>query len=167
MHIAACCTHCCLIVTGGKAAACNGVFEHHTPCVDYIFICQAAQRDLISIRCASPSLPCPAPALHALADPLRARTANHPLPRPLQVVIWAISTPTRTSKYPLAQMFSLFCMMLSCFVQNSFKTNAGDCAVVGMRCGCHGGRSVRGCFKDFLHICWHCNHCFVCCSCYL
>ena len=40
------------------------------PCVDYIFVRRAGQRDLLSERCASPSLPCPALHCTRLAESL-------------------------------------------------------------------------------------------------
>ena len=60
MDVAACCAHACLLIAGGRAAAFNGVFQHHTPCVDYISVGQAGQQDLHSGKVCQPSLPCPA-----------------------------------------------------------------------------------------------------------
>ena len=76
MHVAACVAHACVPVAGGRAAAFTGVFQHHSPCVDHIFIRRAGRRDPLSLRCASPSLPCPAPALQALAEPATSSCAH-------------------------------------------------------------------------------------------
>ena len=159
MDVADCCAHACLTVAGGKAAACNGVFQHHTPCVGQICGRRAGQRDLRSERYASPSLPCPAPALHTLAEPLHARTVDHPLPRPWQVVIWAVSTPTWTSRYPLAQLFALFCMVSRVFAANVVVNFPGARSVAQCVVAVPGGGLSGGCFWTFMHIflLWH--HC--------
>ena len=117
----------------------SGVFQHLSPCVDYILVHQAGQQDPLSIRCASPSLPCPALALHALGGPLCACMADHPLPRPLQVVIFTVSSTTRTSKYLLAQNSTLFRMVLSLFAEIVVMKNVGACSVACVCCGCPGG----------------------------
>ena len=148
MHVAACCAHACSTVAGGKAAAFHGVFQHHTPCVGQIFCHRAGQHDLHSERYASPSLPCPALALHPPCYASFMRTADHPLPRPLQVVIWAVSTPTRTSEYPLPQIYTLVCMVPAISFVNVVVDRACDRIVAGMRCGCPGGGAVRGLFLD-------------------
>ena len=166
LNVAACCAHSCSTVAGGKAAAFHGVFQHHTPCVGQIFGHRAGQQDLHSERYASPSLPCPALALHPPCYASFMRTADHPhpLPHPLQVVIWAVSTPTRTSEYPLPQIYTLACMVPAIFFVNVVVDRACDRIVAGMRCGCPGGGLSGGCFWTCMHIFSKSHHCFVCCS---
>ena len=65
-----------------------------------------------------------------VAEPLRARTADHPLPRPVQVVIWAIPTPTRASKYLLAQFLVLSRMVPLIFAVNVIVKFACDRTVL-------------------------------------
>ena len=76
--------------------------------------------------------------------------ADRTLPRPLQVVIWAVSTPTKTSKYPLAQNFKLFRMVPLAFAADVVKKARARSLwlheVVAVGRG--GGGAVRGLFLD-------------------
>ena len=72
--------------------------------------------------------------------------ADHHLPRPLQVVILAISTSTETSGHPLAQFFTLFLPVLIVFAANVVKGIAGARNVAGMRLWLSGS-GARGAFR--------------------
>ena len=73
-------------------------------------------------------------------------TADHPLPRPLQVVIFALSTPTRTSEYLLAQIFTLFRMVYFVFAANVVEKNACARTVAGCVVAVRGGSVPGGVF---------------------
>ena len=108
MHVAACVAHACLPVTGGRAAAYTGVFLTPLPLRrPHLHPSSWATTSSFGKVC-HPLPALPSPALHALAEPLRAHELTTPLPRALQVGIWALPTPTRTSKHPLSQNVMLF-----------------------------------------------------------
>ena len=59
--------------------------------------------------------------------------ADHHLPRPLEVVILAISTFTETSGHPLAQFFTLFLPVLIVFAAKESRAIA---MLLACACGC-------------------------------
>ena len=74
--------------------------------------------------------------------------ADRTLPRPLQVVIWAVSTPTKTSKYPLAQNFKLFRMVPLAFAADVVKKARARSLWLHEVVAVGGGGAVRGLFLD-------------------
>ena len=97
-----------------------------------------------------PAPPCPSLPLHCtrFLSLVHAHELTTPLPRALQVSIWALSTPTKTSEYPLAQNFILFLMVLVVFAESWVVKIVGDRSVSGTHCGRAQGGSGRGLFWD-------------------
>ena len=148
MDVADCCAHACLTVAGGKAAACNGVFQHHTPCVGQISVRRAGQGDVHSEKVCQPSLPCPALHCTRLAEPLCARMADHPLASPFAGRHFCafythknIRVPPGADFYALSHGLLRFCC--KCRRKKRMRSHCG-----WMRCGCPGEGSVRGVFFD-------------------
>jgi hypothetical protein len=81
------------------------------------------------------------------------RMLTTPLPRALQVGIWALSTPTKTPEYPLAQNSILFLVVPVAFAESWVVKIVGDRSVSGTRCGRAQGGSLRGLFWDYMLFC--------------
>ena len=104
----------------------------------------------IFLRFGMPAPPCPSLPLHCtrFLSLVHAHELTTSLPRALQVGIWALSTPTKTLEYPLAQNFTLFLVVPVVFAESWVVKIVGDRSVSGTRCGRAQGGSLRGLFWD-------------------
>ena len=102
-----------------------------------------------------PAPPCPSLPLHCtrFLSLVHAHELTTPLPRALQVGIWALSTPTKTLEYPLAQNSILFLVVPVVFAESWVVKIVGDRSVSGTRCGRAQGGSLRGLFWDYMLCC--------------
>ena len=113
-----------------------------------------ATRSSFALVC-MPAPPCPSLPLHCtrFLSLVHAHELTTPLPRALQVGIWALSTPTKTPEYPLAQNSTLFLVVPVAFSESWVVKIVGDRSVSGTRCGRAQGGSLRGLFWDYMLCC--------------